>query len=288
MKYFYLLTLTIIVSSCSLFKSTYYNEYVVTVIDEYKSIPIDSAEVKLVILKNNVDLIVEIFYTNSSGKCVFKIASPIPIPNHLVISKSGYDKYLSLNDEEHTPWYISINEKTPKELTYSLTSDTLNHYKYFKTKRPRYEMDELIEILGANQFPQQKMLPQLHWEDIPKLLEFGMDTTIINRYPVNPFSSMTSFDCYLGNVTLWYIEIIRLNAKKGEFNLQSIYPSQTPTLHYSGEFPYSNKELMNQAYIAYYSWWQKVKHLNRNEACKIDPLENTKVHWQKDLSPSSK
>ena len=284
MKYFYLLSLAILVSSCGIFKRTYYHEYVVTVIDDYKGIPIDSAEVKLVILKDNVNLIDEVYYTDSSGKCEFKIASPIPSHNHLVISKPGYCKHLSLNNEERIPWYISIHEKTPKELTYKLTSDSLNHYKYFKVNRPRDEIDEFLEMLRINQFPQQRTLPQLKWDDIPSLLNTGMDTTIINRYPVNPISSLSSTECYMGIVTLWFVECIRLTEQQGEYATRVLYPSQTPFLLYTNSdlynYPGNSKELMELAYTEYYSWWQKAKHMDRTEACKIDPLKDSKVKWK--------
>lgn len=283
MKYLYLLILAILLSSCGLFNSTYYHEYEVLVIDEYKNIPVDSAQVQLVTMNNNVDIFKETFYTDVSGKCIIKIASPIPSHSHLSFRKLGYDKFLSLNDKESSPWYISINESTPKELSYSLTSDSLNHYKYFRATRPRYEMDEFLEILGTNQFPQQTTLPQLKWEDIPSLLNAGKDTTIINRYPVNPISSMSSIDCSMGIVTLWFVECIRLTEQQEEYATRILYPSQTPFLIYFGsdsdDYPSNSKELMELAYAEYYSWWQKVKHMNRAEACKINPLEGAKVNW---------
>lgn len=288
MKYFYLLIFAVLISSCGILKNNSKRGFVVTVIDQKNNLPIDSAKIQLITMTNTSDLIYEDYYTDSDGKCNINVSNPIPYPCHIGIRKPGYHNYLNVNDSVYNDVFIEINENTPREMTYLLTSDSLNHYKYLKAKIPRYEPGQLMNMIKSNEFSHLRSPSQLRWGDIPKLLEYGRDTTITRGYQMNPISSMGPIDCYVGVVSLWYIEIIRLTANKGAYNLHSIYPSQTPTLDHFGEFPYSDKELMNQAYFAYYSWWQKVKYMDRHEACKIDPLENTKVHWQKDLNPQFK
>lgn len=284
MKYFYLLTLSILISSCGIFKNTYQHKYVVTVLDEHKNIPVKDAAVYLISIIEAKDVYEELFYTDSLGQCEINVDSPIPENTHLVIRKGGYERFLSLEEGDENLPHIIINEHTPEDLVFYLTSDPLNHYNYFKAKKPRYEMDSFIEMLRTNRFPQQQTLPQLKWEDIPSLLNAGNDTSIINRYPVNPISSLTSTDRYMGIVTLWFIECIRLTEQQEEYATRTFYPSQTPFLLYYGsdsdKYPANSKELMELTYTEYYSWWQTVKLMDRKEACKINPLENIKVNWR--------
>ena len=284
MKYFYLLSLAILVSSCGLFRNTYQHKYVVTVIDEHKNVPVKDAAVYLISIIQARDVHKELFYTDSLGQCKIMVNRPIPENSHLVIRKGGYERYLSLEEGDENLPHIIIDEHTPDDLTFYLTSDPLNHYNYFKAKKPRYEMDEFLEMLRANQFPPQTTLPQLKWEDIPSLLNAGKDTTIINRYPVNPISSMTSIDRYMGIVTLWFIECIRLTEQQEEYSTITLYPSQTPFLLYFGadsdKYPTNSNELMDLTYAEYYFWWQNVKFMDSKEACKLNPLENINVNWR--------
>ncbi|NOR87952.1 MAG: hypothetical protein GQ527_10110, partial [Bacteroidales bacterium] len=108
------------------------------------------------------------------------------------------------------------------------------------------------------------------------------DTTIINRYPVNPISSRSSFDCHVGIVALWFIETIRLTEQDNSTSRLK-YPSITPSLMYLGndpnEYPTNSKELMELAYQEYEKWWKKVEHINRGEASQLDPLKGTKIFW---------
>ena len=51
-----------------------------------------------------------------------------------------------------------------------------------------YPIDTLIQLLKTNSY-QSALLPNLTWEDIPKLLEIANDRAVVTKFPRNPFSS---------------------------------------------------------------------------------------------------
>ncbi|NOR86035.1 MAG: hypothetical protein GQ527_00355, partial [Bacteroidales bacterium] len=179
---FILFALAFILSSCGILKKSNRQDFKITVIDQVNGSPIQNAKVTLVAMVDARDVYREVNYTDDHGKCRFKTSYPNRAQFQIRATKGGYKSYLSLADEKIHNGQVFINEETGNDLTMHLTSDLLNHQKYFKAKVPRYSSDDLIEMLRSNQFPPQRSMPQLRWEDIPKLLSIGNDTTIINRY----------------------------------------------------------------------------------------------------------
>ena len=126
--------------------------------------------------------------------------------------------------------------------------------------------------------------PLLLWENIPELLAIGNSNIMINKYPISVASSSYQKDCYLGIIALWFIEAIRISALKNTLDPNEIFPSLTPSLYYSGNEnrePASGRiEIMKKACQAYLLWWDKVKGLDKENGCKINPLDNTNLEWK--------
>lgn len=280
---FLLLALVLTLSSCGLFKNSNRQKFKITVIDKKNDQPIESTQVSLVTMIDARDVFREVQYTDKNGVCRFKTSYPERAQFQVYSKKAGYQSYLSITDENILNGYVYITEKTGRDIVVYLTSDPLNRKRFYEAKVPRYEIDSLVEILRTNQFPPQRSIPQLRWEDIPKLLSIGNDPKIIDRYPVNPISSISSIDCHLGIVALWFIETIRLTEQANTDMPRVTYPSQFPLLLYLGagfnKDSDNNKKIMELAYLAYSNWWKKVENMDKNQACKIDPLDASKVNW---------
>ena len=195
--------------------------------------------------------------------------------------KKGFIGYY---DESYTLLDRSLSfltEKTGNTINLYLTSDTLNQRNFWVSHSTKYNIDTLINLLKSNRYPLRSEFPLLRWEDIPELLAIGNSNSLINKYPISIVSSSSSEDCYLGIVSLWFIESIRISEVKSTMVPNEKFPSFTPSLHYTGntskELVSNSNEIMQKAYQAYLTWWNKVKNIDKEQGCKINPLENTNL-----------
>lgn len=123
-------------------------------------------------------------------------------------------------------------------------------------------------------------MPEFPFEDIPALLKYANDTTLIRQFPVNPISSAFPYHredglLYLGECLLWVIEGIRQEV---------LFPSLCPILYintassneYEPDIRYlSGKEILEVRKL-YVAWWEAYHDSNWYD---IDPLEGTGYNW---------
>jgi len=89
------------------------------------------------------------------------------------------------------------------------------------------DVETYIELLKANQYDSFK-LPEFSSNDIPALMKYINDNSVVNKFPHNPISSYAppSPDYRLGVLVLWTIESIRETAVDNKIFLG--FPSQHP------------------------------------------------------------
>ena len=150
---------------------------------------------------------------------------------------------------------------------------------------PRFEIDTLFRIFKSNQYSALHIvgLPTLFWEDIPQLLAYGDDETLLTDFPRNFISSYRQENCYTGILALWLIESIRIAERREITSPLQRFPSQNPILQPIGRERLRKKpntqEEMDLFYRAYRRWWKEVKHMDKKEASQIDPLEGAGFEW---------
>ena len=280
---FAFLILAIIAGACSVTKKQTQSVYKITVIDKNNNSPIDSARVILTTVTNSLEVNQFVKYTDLSGRCSFSLDYN-PLTQYRVGSmKKGFIGYY---DESYTYLDRSLSfltEKTRNTINLYLTSDTLNQRNFWASHSTRYDIDTLINLLKSNRYPLRSEFTLLRWEDIPELLAIGNSNSLINKYPISVLSSGSSEDCYLGIVSLWFIESIRISELKSTMVPTEKFPSLTPSLHEIGnankKLGSNRNEILEKAYQAYLIWWNKVKNMDKEHACKINPFENTTLAW---------
>ena len=122
-------------------------------------------------------------------------------------------------------------------------------------------------------------LPAFESYQIPALLEYANDITIITNFPHNGISSLWAPECTLGMFVLWTVESIRAVEIKTP-KLIGRFPSQNPilALRNSTELKLvTDKSSQIEAAKAYHDWWYT--NLWPGVTMTIDPLENTKYKW---------
>ena len=69
--------------------------------------------------------------------------------------------------------------------------------------------------------------------------------------------------------------------QKNLYNPYEEFPSMTPALRYKDnpELMANTLVSMEKAYQAYKSWWEKIKNMDKEQGCQINPLENTGLEW---------
>lgn len=280
---FVLMILVFFLGACSITRKSKPDVFQITVIDKENNSLIDSAQVVLTSVIDSREVHKDIKYTDKYGLCRFS-TDYNPLAQYQVrTEKNGYLGYFDGSYSLLDRALAFIDKKNGNDIVLYLTSDTTNHNNYWASVTTRYEIDTLINLLKSNQYPLRSAFPLLLWEDIPELLAIGNDSILINKYPVSVASSSYQRDYYLGIIALWFIESIRITELKNTLNPNEKFPSLTPSIHYTGvgnPDPGSNSiEIMKKAYQAYFTWWDKVKIMDKEHACKINPMENTNMEW---------
>lgn len=274
------LLITFLLVSCSTEKNILSKKIQVTLIDENTNAYIEGGEVSLISIVGNADFYQDKKYTDGNGECSFMFDYNVANQYRIHALKEGLLTYLVNDSLGFSKSSTDIDANTSEELTLYLTSDSMNHYNYWKELTPRYEMDELTSLLKTNNFAEG--LPWLTWEDIPALLAVGNDSTVITNFPHNPISSYLLDECYVGITILWLVESIRITERDNLVSPVEKYPSLNPILKFKNPpetVPENSIEKMNTAFQAYQEWWGKVQNLEVSEACKVDPLENENLTW---------
>jgi hypothetical protein len=140
------------------------------------------------------------------------------------------------------------------------------------------EVETYINQLKSNSYEAHE-LPAFQPSDIPALLNYRNETTVISNFPHNGISSLWAPECKLGMYVLWTIESIRAVETKSEY-LIGRFPSQNPILALRSstelKLVYDTKS-QNDAAKAYYDWWHSI-HIFKDKM-KIDPLKDTDYRW---------
>jgi len=275
-----------ILTSCITAQGTQNKKITVTVIDKKTNSPVRNINVDLRTIINFVDITHEKKLTSSTGSCSFSFEMKDQnLYSVCAEPAKGFYPYY----DQHETVCKEINKDSPNSITLYLTSDSMQRIEYFEKITPHYQIDELISLLKSDKYkPESKsMLPALVWSDIPKLLEIANDSARISNFPVNPISSYSRKDCYLGIISLWFIESIRIAQLKHIIQPYQRFPSQNPILIDKLKQTTNPEQwrtpnttiMMATAFRAYQKWWEKVKKLDPKEACKINPLEGTGLSW---------
>ena len=283
-RIFVVLVLLIVSGACSVSRKVKPIIFKITVMDKNTSTPVDSAKVIFSMVTEMGDIQQYDKYTDTHGRCSFSVI-PAPTAHYRVGSfKKGLTGYYDKSIIDFNRAFSSPTEQTAKDVNLFLTSDTLNNRKFWESQETRYEIDTLITLLRSNKYPLRSSFPILLWEDIPELLAIGNSSHLIDKYPVSVVSSSSQKDCYLGIVSLWFIESIRITALKNTFAPNEKFPSYIPSLRYTTssenkDSTVNSSGIMVDACKAYRLWWDKVKGLDKKDTCRINPFENTNLAW---------
>jgi hypothetical protein len=145
------------------------------------------------------------------------------------------------------------------------------------------DVETYIQLIKANQY-ESSQLPEFTSKDIPALLEYLNDESVISKFPHNPISSYyaPNPDYRLGILVLWTIESIRV-AAYDDSNLILGLPSQHPFVKTRSEpvewitnHEDNAYDVVRQSYV---KWWNENKHKKFINFCRIDPLESTNYRW---------
>ena len=152
-----------------------------------------------------------------------------------------------------------------------------------KQNDDRVDVKNYVEQLKEGSYT-SLYLPEFSVSDIPELLKYRNDRTIIYQVPANLISSLLLSECRLGVIILWNIESIRA-VEANSPDLIGRWPSQNPLLVLR-ESPHTwvvDKDSHFTAAKAYYNWWNSYPSVDRmmlNPAqMKTDPLKSTKYMW---------
>lgn len=259
-------------------------EFTVTVLNKQDNKPVEGAQLTLKVW-SNTHINNELKNTDVKGQASFLLTLKESLQHQIFVEK---DKYYPFYDFENNNWLesvISITERTPKKIILYLTSDSLHVLEYYDRITPHYQIDTLIQLLSSDNYRPDNifLIPRLTWKDIPRLLEVGNDRTEITNFPRNGYSSTLQSDCYLGIISLWLIESIRIAEGRALIHPREKFPSLVPYLCVQDNkacprYP-NTVEVMTTAHQKYMDWWQTAKNMNKREACKIDPLKETNLSW---------
>lgn len=145
-------------------------------------------------------------------------------------------------------------------------------------------VDELMQSFRDGTLSDFKC-PDVRWQHIPRLLEYGKATEIISdvRIPSNPISSFMMQECSEGLFALWMVEAARIHTLKPLAFGISGWPSQNPIIQRlnEGQKPptwfVNDTAVQKEVLDAYVAWWEKAK--GKKSAASQDPLEGTGYMW---------
>lgn len=120
-------------------------------------------------------------------------------------------------------------------------------------------------------------VPNFKKEDIPELLEYAEDMSLINDFPSPPVAVLPSLGCRVSEGVLWTIETIRL----GHWASLGCKPVYINAEGYERRFFLSDNDLKEMVKL-YRVWWEKVEKYPfvwSDLALAADPLEGSNYRW---------
>jgi hypothetical protein len=260
----------------------------VTVLDLKTGKPVENATVFLDFIKSNaVDVVNYSAITNNKGQCTIAYNVCDNLGYSIRSSKDGLYQCYSTDANSKKVSCRTSTTIIDKEIVLYLTSDVQQLLNYYSSITPHYQIDTLIRLLRTNSYhpSNRSALPELKWEDIPKLLEIANDETKITNFTFNVLSSYMPNECALGIYSMWLIESIRISEGKPVLSPTERFPSLNPIIRKKSNPGDPASEIIDNvtgmkiASKAYLNWWNKIRNMNPEDACKINPLENTGISW---------
>jgi len=287
-RFILLVVLCIIALPLSLHAAAADKKITVKVLDLKTRTPLENANVSVDIVKAGADdVVTRKSRTDINGQSVFTIPTGIDLGYTITAKKDGYFNCFTKDPQSPLVSSKSFMSAIGNTITLYLTVDSAHLREYYYSITPHMSVDTLVEQLKNDRFSPGTMfyLPDLKWEEIPKLLKIAKDTSKITKFTENPYSSIRLEKCYLGVFTMWLIESIRISEGKTVVEPVKRFPSLTPVIidKTRGESVFSsffiNYEMIETAYEAYANWYESYKNTDPVKACKIDPLEKTGLTW---------
>ena len=260
----------------------------VKVLDLKTRKPVENATVSVDIVKAGVaDVVTRKSLTDKHGQCIFTVDTGMDIGYTLTARKDGYFNCFTQDPDSPLVSSKSFMSVISSPVTLYLTADSAHLRDYYYSITPHMHVDTLVAQLKNDRFSPSTMfyLPDLKWEEIPKLLKIAKDTSKITRFTENPYSSIKLEKCYLGVFAMWLIESIRISEGKSYPEPVKRFPSLNPVIieKSRGESVFSsffiNYEMIEIAYEAYANWYESYKNTDPVKACQINPLERTGLTW---------
>lgn len=259
---------------------------VVSVEDYANGRSLDSARVDLItILPGEADpTILSTRYTGESGSVTFSYDRYKDQPYSIRTNRRFYEPILNEGGDQYLNESI-LGGGDSVFLRHQLSQIEAPDPDFLSRVREEVGMEEVLTRLKANQW-NFALLPQFTWQDVPRLIELGGDTTLISKYPVNPTSTYRPKTARVGLVALWLVEAIRKSEMAGiSDELQNLVPpSRAPILGTSQGNP-SGKNTADQiqrAQAAYQAWYEAVEAAPRNRRMnemRNIPLRNEGMSW---------
>lgn len=144
------------------------------------------------------------------------------------------------------------------------------------------EVIQYIEQLADNKYD-SKYLPEFTSKDIPALLLYRNEETIVEKYPRNPLSSYFKQQCKIGVLVLWTIESIRLSTSQNIKSNIDRFPSLNPILNIKNPqdgYELTPEDAHEEAAQAYFEWWQTYEDKPIDRIFNNSPLSDTNLSWQ--------
>lgn len=140
------------------------------------------------------------------------------------------------------------------------------------------EAEQFVKLVQEDKYDKE-FLPNLLPGDIPVLLKYADDYSVIQNFPTNPISSFQSPRLTVCECLLWTVESIRIAYDKD--SPYEKFPSLTAqvidsTIILQGYLPVSKLE---EVYNLYNTWWVNGKNDDFEDLRKINPLENSNYRW---------
>ena len=120
-------------------------------------------------------------------------------------------------------------------------------------------------------------VPRFTKEDIPELLSYSEDLTIIPSFPLPPVSVYFGSKVLVGECMVWIVESIRL----GQYASLGCKMVRADALNYEGIYFLSDQEVHDAA-KRYRYWWENVRYPKTEWSvapCFDDPLCGSGYRW---------
>lgn len=120
-------------------------------------------------------------------------------------------------------------------------------------------------------------VPNFTVKNIPALLEYSSDLTIIPTFPLPPISSYVGGEVKLGECMLWIVESIRL----GDYASLGCRMVRVNADNYEAQYFLTDEEIID-ASVHYKNWWENRLYPKTKwsiDPCFDDPLCGTGYQW---------